>query len=159
MGRIAAPFGVKGWVKVQLFCEDPASLLDLDAWRVGRAEKQRDYPVEAAQDHGGGLVAKFAGIDERDAAFALRGLEISIPRSELPAPAEGEYFWSDLIGLAVVNKEGVVLGKIDSLMETGAHDVMVVKGAREHLIPFVAQFVGEVDLAGGKLEVDWGEDF
>ena len=80
-------------------------------------------------------------------------------RSDLPAPEENEFYWSDLIGLTAVNREGVELGKVDSLMETGAQDVLVIKGNREHLIPFIAQFVGKVDVAGGQIEVDWGEDY
>ena len=159
MGRIAAPFGVKGWVKVQPYSEDPGALMDFESWRVGRGEQQKHYPVEALQDHGNALVAKLAGIDDRDAAYALRGQEISVARSELPAPEENEFYWSDLIGLVVVNREGIELGKVASLMETGAHDVLVVKGKREYLIPFVAVFVGAVDLAAGTITVDWGEDY
>ncbi len=159
MGRIAAPFGIKGWVKVQPFSEDPGTLLDFESWRVGRGEQHTHYSVEAAQDHGKALVAKLAGIDDRDAAYALRGQEISVAKSALPPPQDNEYYWSDLIGLRVVNREGVELGTVDSLMESGANDLLVVKGAREHLIPFIAAFVGQVDLAGGTIEVDWGEDF
>lgn len=159
MGRIAAPFGVKGWVKVQPFSEDPGALMDFESWRVGRSEQQKHYSVEAIQDHGKALVAKLAGVDDRDAAYALRGQEISVAKRDLPPPEENEFYWSDLIGLTVVNREGVELGKVDSLMESGANDLLVVKGAREHLIPFVAAFVGEVDLAGGTIEVDWGEDY
>ena len=159
MGRIAAPFGVKGWVKVQSFAEDPATLSEYASWRIGIGRQHRQYSVEAMQDHGRGWVAKLVGIDDRDAAFALRGQEISVAKSSLPPPADGEYFWSDLIGLAAVNREGVVLGTVDSLLETGAHDLLVVKGEREHLIPFIAQFVGTVDLAAGRIEVDWGEDY
>jgi 16S rRNA processing protein RimM len=77
----------------------------------------------------------------------------------LPPPKENEFYWSDLIGLKVLNREGVELGKVDSLMESGANDLLVVKGAREHLIPFIAAFVGKVDVAGGTIEVDWGEDY
>src|SRR5512135_349508 len=159
MGRIAAPFGVKGWVKVQPFSEDPGTLMDFESWRVGRGEQQAYYIVEAIQDHGKALVAKLAGIDDRDAAYALRGQEISVAKSDLPPPEENEFYWSDLIGLTVVNREGIELGKVDSLMESGANDLLVVKGTREHLIPFVAAFVGKVDLAGGTIEVDWGEDY
>ncbi|MFO7542087.1 MAG: ribosome maturation factor RimM [Thiobacillus sp.] len=159
MGRIAAPFGIKGWVKVQPFSDDPGTLMDFDSWRVGRGAAQKAYTVEAIQDHSNALVAKLAGIDDRDTAFALRGQEISVARSELPPPKENEFYWSDLIGLTAVNREGIELGKVDSLMETGAHDVMVVKGKREYLIPFVAHFVGKVDVAGGTIEVDWGEDY
>jgi len=159
MGRIAAPFGIKGWVKVQPFSEDPGTLLDFESWRVGRGAQHSHYSVEAAQEHGKALVAKLAGIDDRDAAYALRGQEISVAKSALPPPQDNEYYWSDLIGLRVVNREGVELGTVDSLMESGTNDLLVVKGTREHLIPFIAAFVGQVDLAGGTIEVDWGEDF
>ncbi len=159
MGRIAAPFGIKGWVKVQPFSDDSGTLMDFESWRVGRGEQQMHYSVEAIQDHGNALVAKLAGIDDRDAAYALRGQEISVARSALPPPEENEFYWSDLIGLSAVNREGVELGKVDSLMETGAHDVLVVKGKREHLIPFVDRFVGKVDVAACRIEVDWGEDY
>jgi len=159
LGRIAAPFGIKGWVKVQTFSDDPATLMDFESWRIGRGEQQMHYAVEAVQDHSNTLVAKLVGIDDRDAAYALRGQEISVTRSDLPPPQENEFYWSDLIGLKAVNHEGVELGRVDSLLETGAHDVLVVKGTREHLIPFVAAFVGKVDVAGGTIEVDWGEDY
>jgi 16S rRNA processing protein RimM len=159
MGRIATPFGVKGWVKVQPYSEDPGALMDFESWRVGRGEQQKHYSVEAIQDHGKALIAKLAGIDDRDAAYALRGQEISVAKTDLPPPQENEFYWSDLIGLTVVNREGIELGKVDSLMESGANDLLVVKGTREHLIPFVAAFVGKVDLAGGTIEVDWGEDY
>ena len=159
MGRIAAPFGVKGWVKIQTFSEDPGTLMDFDSWRVGRGEQQTQYTVEAIQEHSNTLVAKLAGIDDRDAAYALRGQEISVAKRDLPPPEENEFYWSDLIGLKAVNREGVELGRVDSLLETGAQDVLVIKGKREHLIPFVAAFVGKVDVAGGTIEVDWGEDY
>jgi 16S rRNA processing protein RimM len=159
MGRIAAPFGVKGWVKVQTFSEDPGTLMDFESWRVGRGEQQTQYTVEAIQDHSNTLVAKLVGIDDRDAAYALRGQEISVAKRDLPPPEENEFYWSDLIGLKAVNREGVELGRVDSLLETGAQDVLVIKGKREHLIPFVAAFVGKVDVAGGTIEVDWGEDY
>lgn len=159
MGRIAAPFGIKGWVKIHTFSDDPGTLMDYESWRVGRGEQQTRYTVEAIQDHSNTLVAKLAGIDDRDAAFALRGQEISVARSDLPPPEENEFYWSDLIGLTVINREGIALGRISSLLETGAHDVLVVKGEREYLIPFVAAFVGNVDVAGGRIEVDWGEDY
>jgi len=159
MGRIAAPFGIKGWIKVQPYSEDPGTLMDFASWRLGRGEQQAHYSVEAVQDHGKALVAKLAGIDDRDAAYALRGQEISVAKRDLPPPEENEFYWSDLIGLTVVNREGAELGMVDSLMEGGANDLLVVKGAREHLIPFVAAFVGKVDLAGGTIEVDWGEDY
>lgn len=159
LGRIAAPFGIKGWVRVQPYSEDPGTLMDFGSWRIGRGDQYMQYTVEAIQDHGNALVAKLAGIDDRDAAYALRGKEVSVERVGLPPPEDNEFYWSDLVGLRAVNHDGVELGKIDSLMETGAHDVLVIKGEREHLVPFVAAFVGKVDLAGGTIEVDWGEDW
>jgi len=159
MGRIAAPFGIKGWVKVQAFSDDPGTLMDFESWRIGRGDKHTHYRVEAAQDHSNTLVAKLGGIDDRDAAFALRGQEISVERSRLAPPSDDEFYWSDLIGLKAVNREGIELGTVSSLMESGAHDLLVIKGIREYLIPFVAAFVGKVDVPGGRIEVDWGEDY
>lgn len=159
MGRIAAPFGIKGWVKVQPFSDDPGTLMDFESWRIGRGAEHTHYTVETAQEHGKAMVAKLEGVDDRDKAYALRGMEISVARSSLSPPADDEYYWSDLIGLTAVNREGIELGKVDSLMETGAHDLLVIKGKREYLIPFVGQFVGKIDVAGGQIEVDWGEDY
>ncbi len=159
MGRIAAPFGIKGWIKLQPYSEDPGTLMDFESWRIGRGEQQVQYTVEAVQDHGNALVAKLAGIDDRDAAYALRGQEVSVERADLPPPEDNAFYWSDLVGLRAINRDGVELGKVDSLMETGAHDVLVIKGTREHLVPFVEAFVGKVDLAGGTIEVDWGADW
>lgn len=159
MGRIAAPFGVKGWVKVQPYSEDPDALMDFESWRVGRGAQQTQHTVEAIQDHGNALVAKLEGIDDRDAAYALRGQEVSVAKSDLPPPEENEFYWSDLIGLTAVNRDGVELGKVTDVLETGANDVLVVQGKREHLVPFVAAVVGKVDLAGGTIGVDWGEDW
>ncbi len=159
MGRIAAPFGIKGWIKVQPYSEDPGTLMDFASWRVGRGDQQRQYGVEEIQEHSNALIARLEGIDDRDQAFALRGLEVSVPRSALPPPEENEFYWADLIGLLAINHQGMELGRVESLMETGAHDVLVVKGKREHLIPFIAAFVGKVDMAAGRIEVDWGEDY
>ncbi len=163
MGRINAPFGVKGWVKIKPFTETLDTLLDYPEWQIGKGGQWRKVDVEDATLHGDFIVAKLAGCNDRDAAFALRGQEIAVDREELPDTGEGEYYWEDLIGLAVVNRDGVELGKVSSLMETGAHDVLVVKGekevSKEILIPFVEVYVLNVDLAQGRIEVDWGLDY
>jgi 16S rRNA processing protein RimM len=159
MGRVAAPFGVKGWIKVQPFCENPETLMDNAFWRIGRDDAQRSFEVVAVQPHGKALIARLAGVDDREAAFALRGLDIALPRAVLPEPEADTFYWADLLGLAVFNREGVALGHVERLLETGAHDVLVVKGRREHLIPFVAPIVGDVDLETRRIEVDWGEDY
>lgn len=167
MGRVAAPFGVKGWVKIQTFTQTLDSLLDYTDWQIGKNDQWQDAKIEESTAQGGFIVAKFVGCNDRDAAFALRGQEIAVNRKELPAPKEGEYYWEDLIGLAVFNRDNVELGKVAKLMETGAHDVLVIQGVatddgtarKEILIPFVGVFVLNVDLAQGRIEVDWGLDY
>jgi 16S rRNA processing protein RimM len=159
MGRIGAPFGIKGWIKVQPYTETLDSLFDYDLWQVGRSEGWQDFAVEEAAVHGDGLIAKLVGIDNREQAFALRGREIAVNREELPQTAENEYYWNDLIGLTVVNGQGVELGQVAGLMETGSHDVLVVKGERERLIPFADAYVASVDLPGRRIEVDWEADW
>jgi 16S rRNA processing protein RimM len=159
MGRIAAPYGVKGWVKIQTFTETLDSLLDYPAWQIGNNGQWRNAQVEEASVHGEFLVAKLKECNDRDAAFALRGQEIAVFRDELPEPEDNEYYWEDLIGLSVVNREGIKLGQVVKLLETGAHDVLVVEGEKEHLIPFVEVYVLNVDLAQGRIEVDWQPDY
>lgn len=163
MGRVAAPYGVKGWIKIQTFTETLDALLDFPVWQMGQNGQWRQVQVEDAALHGDFVVAKLKECDDRDAAFALRGQEIAVNRDELPKPEQDEYYWQDLIGLAVVNREGIKLGQVSGLLETGAHDVLVVKGsdenAKEILIPFVEVYVLNVDLAQGLIEVDWGLDY
>jgi 16S rRNA processing protein RimM len=155
MGRIGAPFGIMGWLKVQPFTETLDSLLDYDLWQIGQGESWQDFEVEEAAVHGAGLVAKLAGVDSREQASALRGREIAVNREDLPRTADSEYYWNDLIGLTVVNRQGVELGQVAGLMETGSHDVLVVRGERERLIPFADAYVTNVDLSGKRIEVDW----
>ncbi len=159
MGRVAAPYGVKGWVKIQPFTETLDSLLDYPVWQIGANGQWREIQVEDAGLHGQTLVAKLTGCNDRDAAFALRGQEIAVFRDELPEAEAGEYYWEDLIGLSVVNREGIKLGQVVKLLETGAHDVLVVEDEKEHLIPFVDVYVLNVDLAQGVIEVDWQPDY
>lgn len=140
------------------------ALLDYDPWYFKDAKAGDDVfsiaPVTEAKTHGKGLVAKFKGSDDRDAAAHLNGQEIAIRRDQLPPAAEGEYYWSDLQGLEVFTTEGVSLGKVDHLLETGANDVLVVKGERERLIPYVTgPIVKKVDLNAGTMQVDWDPDF
>jgi 16S rRNA processing protein RimM len=159
MGRVAAPFGVKGWVRIQVFTEAVDGLLDYPSWWLGRDGDWRVGQVEEADVHGRTLVARLAGCEDREAAVALTGAQIAVTRGELPAPEPGEYYWRDLQGLRVVNLQGDELGTVSHLLETGAHDVLVVRGENERLIPFVDAYVVKVDLARGELVVDWGADF
>jgi len=115
---------------------------------------------EAGKRQAGTIVAKLAGIDDRDAALALRGRAIWIDRSQLPEPGPGEYYWADLLGIRVETAEGRPLGVVAAMMETGANDVMVVAGEKERLIPFVpGKYVLTVDLEQQRLVVDWDPDF
>jgi 16S rRNA processing protein RimM len=109
--------------------------------------------------HGKCVVAKLERCDEREAAAAMTGLEVAVPRSQLPLSAEGEYYWADLVGLEVRNLQRQTLGRVVSLLETGANQVLVVTGDRERLIPFVSAVVVTVDRARGEMVVDWGLDF
>lgn len=167
VGKIGAPHGVRGWVKIQSFTESAANLLDYDPWYLGidqggsgGAAHWQVADVLEAQEHGKGLIAHFKGCNDRDAATLLRGQLIAVTREQLPEPQQGEYYWVDLQGLKVVNLEGTELGIVDHLMETGANDVLVVKGERERLIPYVqGPIVKEVDINGGVIRVDWGTDY
>lgn len=159
MGRIAAPYAVRGWVKVQTFTESLDSLADYPVWRLGRAGKWRDYTLLEAKVHGNVLVAHLAGIDDRGLAESLLGMDVAVARDELPEPEADEFYWDDLIGLDVVNMAGQHLGRVEALLETGAHDVLRVRDERERLIPFVDAIVREVDMANGRIVVDWGTDY
>lgn len=159
MGRIAAPFGVRGWVKIQPFTEEIDGLLDFPVWHLGRGADWREVKVIEADVHSKSVVARLQGCNDRDAAAALKGLEVAVPREALPETEEDEYYWADLLGLEVVNTQGENLGKVADLLETGANDVLVVEGERERLIPFIAQVILEVDLKARRISVDWGADY
>jgi len=160
MGRIAGPFGIRGWVRITAFTEAPDGLLDYAPWYLGRDGDWREVEVLQARTHGKGLVAELADCADRDAAMALTGAEIGVCRSQLPAAGENEYYWNDLIGLQVITRQGRVLGTVDHLFETGANDVLVVKGEREVLVPFViGQVVEAIDLEQRVIRVDWDPDY
>lgn len=159
MGRIAAPYGVKGWMKIQTFSEAIDTLADYPQWYVKRGNDWQLYSVADARVHTKVLVASLVGIADRDQALALKGCEIAVQRASLPIAAENEYYWSDLIGLNVTNLRGEAFGTIEQILEAGAHDVLVVRGEREHLIPFVGQIVRNVDLAARTVQVDWELDY
>jgi 16S rRNA processing protein RimM len=159
MGRVSAPFGIKGWIKVQPFSEKTDSLFQFPVWWLGSGGQWDEFVVEEKAVHGKSLAVRFAGIDDRDQAAALKGREVAIPRARLPAPEEGEYYWTDLIGLDVANLKGQPLGRIERLFESGADPVLVVKGERERLLPFVDAVVKDVDLDAGRVLVDWELDY
>jgi 16S rRNA processing protein RimM len=160
MGRIAAPYGVKGWVRVVTFTEAPENLLTYSPWHLHRDGGWEAVALLEGREHGKGLVVRLEGCDDRDAAAALNGVDIGIYRRQLPAPQADEYYWSDLVGLKVLTRHGRLLGVVDHLIETGANDVLVIHGEREHLVPFVrGQVIESVDLEAGVIRVDWDPDF
>ena len=159
MGRITAPFGVKGWVKVRPNTAAVSGLLDYRGWWVGSDAGWRECAVAEARAQNGAVVAKLEGCDSRDAAAILRGAWIAVPRAARPAAGSGEYYWADLVGLKVVNTVGQDFGVVAGILQTGANDVLVVDGGRERLIPFIAAVIREVDPASGVIRVEWDADY
>lgn len=159
MGHIVAPYGVRGWIKIQPQTEAVDGLLSYPRWWLARDQGWQEYKVVEGRAHGATLVARLEGCDDRDQAMALRGLQVAVPRSELPPPEEGEFYWCDLIGLKVENTRGEKLGQVEEVFATGANDVLVVRGERERLIPFIAPVVVGVELENARILVDWEADF
>ena len=160
LGKVGALYGVRGWVKLWSFTDPVENLLDYRELEVGRGGRWDTVRLAEGRLQGDTLVARFEGCADRDQAAPLVGAELAVARERLPAPAQGEFYWADLVGLEVVTTGGVTLGKVDQMMATGANDVMVVKGERERLLPFVTgQYVKDVDLAGGRIVVDWDPEF
>lgn len=163
LGRIVAPFGVQGWVRVHPFADDPAQWAKLPRWWLSRdaeAGPWREVDLTQARVHGESLVALIGGTGDRNGAEQLDGFYIGAPREVMPKPAPDEYYWSDLIGLDVVNEQDCRFGKVAGLIETGANDVLQVSdGDRERLIPFVAAVVKDVDFGAGRIRVAWEADW
>jgi 16S rRNA processing protein RimM len=161
LGQVVGVFGVKGWLKIRSDTEPRENILDYSPWYLRQPQGWVSYRVHASQSNSKGLIVQFDGITDRDIAARLHGCEIAVPRAQLPAPAQGEYYWTDLIGLRVRNKQGVDLGTVTGLLETGANDVLVVRDAElEHLIPYITgYYVLKVDPTLGYIEVDWERDF
>jgi len=159
MGRIVAPFGVKGWLKVEPFTAAAKNLLAYPTWWIGEGSDWEERAVTEARAQGRMVVARIAGCDDRDAAAGYRGRQVGIPRQQLPEAQANEYYWADLIGLGVVNGAGRDFGMVVRIFETGANDVLVVQGERERLIPFIAEVIAAVDLPAGLIRVNWDADF
>ena len=165
IGRISGVYGIKGWVKILSWTEPMENLLAYGSWRVQRQPGWEDIAIDAGRRHGKGLVAHIDGVDDRDAALALKGLEIAVPAAVLPKLEEGAYYWRELEGVSVYSN-GELLGQVDHLLETGANDVLVVKPCvgsrdeRERLIPWLPDtVVQQVDLGADRIMVDWDPEF
>lgn len=167
VGRVLAPYGIKGWVKVEPFTESPESLRAFGEWRVGKGEPDeswRTVKVLESASHSGNVVARFPGCEDRDAALAYRGMGVAVSRSKLPETRQDEFYQADLIGLKVVNEKGEQLGEVSGVFSNGGHEVLRVRHevdgkSGERLIPFVAAVVLGVDLASAVVSVDWESDW
>ena len=165
MGRIVAPFGIRGWLKIQPFTSETKNLLSYPAWWIRdgvRGGNWQQHTVVDGRIQGRAVVARLAGCDDRDAALGFRGSEVAVPRAQLPKTQANEYYWADLIGLKVASTAGVDFGSVADIVATGANDVLVVQGGadgRERLIPFIADVIAEVDLERGAMRVNWDADY
>lgn len=155
LGRIAGAYGVRGWLRVASHTEPREGILAYRQWWLEAQGARRCFELLDGRRQGRGVVAALAGVGEREAARALAGAAVTVPRESLPAD-EG-YYWADLIGLAVHNRDGTLLGTITGYVPTGGHDVMVVAGSdRERLIPWApGTYVDAVRLDEGRVLVDW----
>ncbi len=171
VGRIADAWGIKGWFKVLPHSASPEALFSSRRWYLQPAERgaktfagTRLLRVREAREHSGAVVALAQEVDDRDTAEALKGARIFVARSSFPTPDNDEYYWVDLIGLDVVNREGLALGQVKELLSTGAQTVLVIEYPQEgktaeRMIPFVAAYVDDVDLIGRRVTVDWQPDY
>jgi 16S rRNA processing protein RimM len=168
VARIADAWGVKGWFKVLPHSAEPEALFSSKRWFLlppgAPAGGALRLPIREARAHSDGVVACSGDVPDRNAAEALKGARIFIPRSSFPTAGEDEYYWVDLIGLAVVNREGVALGQVRELLATGPQTTLVLEAEEngqsiERMVPFVSAFIDQVDLAGRRITVDWQPDY
>jgi 16S rRNA processing protein RimM len=149
-GRVAGSYGVRGWLRVEV--DEPELLAAQPDWQIAGTQ----FRVEDTKVHSGALLAKLGGIDTPEAARKYKGKAVLIPR---PEAGEGRYFWADLVGLEVVNSQGLVLGVVKGMFSNGAHDVMELSGEKPRLLPWVPVVVKKVDLPERRIEVEWGADW
>jgi 16S rRNA processing protein RimM len=170
VGYVSGAYGVTGSIRVTPFSSDADALLNVKTWWLDKPGL-RAVTVRTAKLHGGDVVAQLVGVVGRDASEALKGAAVTIPRSQFPELSADEFYWSDLIGLDVVNLQGEALGRVTDMMDNGAQSILRIQPvaevsdaaadakAEERLIPYVDQFVKTVDLAAKKITVDWGLDY
>jgi len=171
VGRILDAWGIQGGLKVQPYSASPEALFSARRWFVQPPERGRKtfegtalLHINQAKEHGDAIIAHARDVPDRNAAEALKGARIFVPRSSFPSLPEGEYYWIDLIGLAVVNRQGAPLGSVRDLIATGPQQVLVVGydesgKPRQRLIPFVSAYVDTVDLPARHITVDWQADY
>jgi 16S rRNA processing protein RimM len=165
LGEVVDSYGVRGWLKVRPYTELPEALLGYATWwlKPPRGGEWREVGRSEGRLHSGVLLVALDGTDNREEALAMKGAQVGVPRSALPTPGGDELYWDDLTGLSVVNRAGTLLGVVSGMTEHGAHPLLRVArpgaAGQERLIPFVPAIVQRVDLATGRIDVDWGEDY
>jgi 16S rRNA processing protein RimM len=176
VARIIDGWGVKGWIKLQPFASDPKALFSSRRWFLRAPAHAATAPalptllhVTHVKTHGDAVVAAARDLTDRDAAHALRGASVFVARSSFPTAGDDEYYWVDLIGAEVINRQGEALGRVSTLIDTGAHSVLCVRRPdagpevpdtrAERLIPCVAAYVDTVDMAARRIQVDWALDY
>lgn len=162
LGRLTDPYGVRGWIRLHAFGDDPLTWAEMPTWWIGaEGGSWREVKPRGLKTHGDGLVTLLEGVSDRSAAEALKGWMVGAPRECLPATGEGEFYWADLIGMVVINVHGERLGKVVGLIETGASDVLRVlaDGNVERLLPFVDAVVLSVEKEACRIRVDWALDW
>ena len=179
VGKVLGAWGIKGWIRVQPFASDPQALFSSRRWFIKPPEANGPKPLAAgaafptllkitlAKEHGESIVAQAQEVADRNAAEALRGARVFVPRASFPTADKDEYYWVDLIGLAVVNLQGESLGSVTGLLDTGPHSVLRIAPegadpadeAAQRLVPFVAAYVVDVSLPERRITVDWGLDY
>lgn len=161
VGKIGAPYGVKGWVKVHSFTEPLANLFTYPLLIESRKEGWKSVKIEAFKEHGDGFVAKLVEVEDRDQAALITNAQLGVTRENLPELDEEQFYLNDLIGLTVFNQDDVELGQVLDFIATGANDVMVVQGKKkQHLVPFVLEmYILDIDLDTKRMRVDWDPEF
>jgi len=160
IGKISGIYGVTGQLRIYSYTRPPENILSYSRWLVGREDAWVTMELLAGEKQDSRLIARLAGVNDRDSARPLIGRQIAVYRHQMPALAQGEYYWFDLIRLDVVNQDGKYLGKVTGIRETGANDVLVVEGSRRYLIPVVfGHYILNIDLDGGQIRVDWDPEY
>lgn len=164
VGHISGAYGIRGWVRVRPYSADAEALLTVESWWLDKPV-QKSFEAIEARWQGNDIVASLEGVADRNAAEALRGSVVRIARSDFPDLDENEYYWVDLIGLKAVNGQGICLGTVSNLIDNGAHSILQIQAdlpdgrKKELLIPFIDNYVGDVDFENGTVAVDWELDY
>ncbi len=157
IGKVGAPYGVKGWLKIHSFTDPKDNIVTYSPWQIEVAGRWQAIEVSDIKQHGDGFIAHFNGYDDREIAKTLTNAHIGIEREQLASLDPGEYYWADLEGLTVIDQQGKTLGTVDRLIETGANDVLIVKeGKKQHMLPYLpGEVVIDIDLENKVMRVNW----